>query len=486
MIREKRQSLKILYVFVDFTLSYLAVIVATILHFYIISPEKKQFFIPDTGGFFAPGRWFPDNKFISIIAAYSFLGIIFALGQVFVFIATDLYQPKRTLQSLKEFLYILRGILINLVIILAFLFFYRGHSYSRLIVLYTVVLSPMFISMGHILIKKYISYLTRKGKFTRNILIVGTENTTERVLSYINKYQFLGFSLVGILKEPNKKQISTTLKPFIIGTLKELQEIINRHHIDIVIVALKNNSQHIYKIIQICDAEGIDCRIVPDILELMTHRARIEDMEGIPILVLRDIPLRNAYHRFVKRMFDIVFSLIAIILTLPIMILIAILIKLTSKGPVFFVQERVGLDRKIFRLIKFRTMYVQQKEISDKTWGTKNDPRVTPIGKFLRKTSLDELPQFFNVLIGDMSIVGPRPERPHFVNQFKQQYAKYMLRHSVKSGITGWAQILGYRGDTPIDKRIEADIYYIENWSLLFDIMIILKTIPAMIKNPGE
>lgn len=486
MIREKRQSLKILYVFIDFILSYIAVITATILHFYIISPEKKQFFIPDTGGFFAPGKWFSESEFLSIISTYSILGIIFAFGQVFVFIATDLYQPRRITQSIKESLYILRGILINLIIVLAFLFFYRGHSYSRLIILYTAFLSMIYISIGHVIIKKYISYLTHKGKFTRNILIAGTENATERILSYINKYKFLGFSLIGILKESNKKQINEKLKPLIIGTIDDLAKIINQHHIDIVIVALKNNSKQIYKIVQICDAEGIDCRIVPDILELMTHRARVEDMEGIPILILRDIPLRNAYHRFVKRIFDIIFSLIAIIMTLPIMILIAIIIKLTSKGPIFFMQERVGLDRKIFHLIKFRSMYVQQKETSDKTWGTKNDPRITPIGKFLRKTSLDELPQFFNVLIGDMSIVGPRPERPHFVNQFKHQYEKYMLRHSVKSGITGWAQILGYRGDTPIDKRIEADIYYIENWSLLFDIMIILKTIPAMIKNPGE
>ncbi|GIX42362.1 MAG: undecaprenyl-phosphate glucose phosphotransferase [Leptospiraceae bacterium] len=486
MIREKRQSLKIAYVFIDLFLSFFSVIISTILHFYIISPEKKQFFIPDTGGLFAPGKLFANNEFLSIILTYSFLGIVFAFGQVFVFIATDLYQPKRIIQPLKETLYIIRGIIINLVIVLAFLFFYRGHSYSRLIIIYTAINAAIFISLGHYFLRKYISYLTKKGKFTRNILIVGTEKGAEHIMDYIQKYKIFGFSLVGVLKEKNKKKISEKLKPFIIGNIEDILKIINKHHIDIVIIALKNDHKQILKIVQICDSEGIDCRIIPDILELMTHRARVEDMEGIPILILRDIPLRNAYHRFVKRVFDIIFSLFVIILTLPLMIIIAILVKLSSKGPIFFVQERVGLDRKTFKLIKFRTMYVQDKEISEKTWGTKNDPRVTPIGRFLRKTSLDELPQFFNVLKGDMSVVGPRPERPHFVNQFKNQYEKYMLRHSVKSGITGWAQILGYRGDTPIEKRIEADIYYIENWSLLFDIMIILKTIPSMIKNPGE
>jgi len=486
MIREKRQSLKIAYILIDLFLSYISVIFSTIAHFYIISPEKKQYFIPDTGGLFAPGKFFIENQFLSIISTYSILGVIFAFGQIFVFIATDLYQPKRILQPLKETLYILRGVMINLVIVLAFLFFYRGHSYSRLIVLYTAISSTLLISLGHFLLRKYISYLTQRGKFTRNILIIGTEEGAERVLNYIEKYRILGFSLVGILKENSRKKISNKLKDYIIGNIKDLTKIMNEYHIDIVIIALKSDHKQILKIVQICDAEGIDCRIIPDILELMTHRARVEDMEGIPILILRDIPLRNAYHRFVKRVFDIVFSLFVIILTLPLMIIIAILVKLSSKGPIFFVQERVGLDRKIFKLIKFRTMYVQDKEISEKTWGKKNDPRVTPIGRILRKTSLDELPQFFNVLKGDMSVVGPRPERPHFVHHFKNQYEKYMLRHSVKSGITGWAQILGYRGDTPIEKRIEADIYYIENWSLLFDIMIILKTIPAMIKNPGE
>ncbi len=485
MIREKRQSLKIIYIFLDFIVSFLSVILATILHFYIISPEKKQFFIPDREGFFAIGKLFLENQFLSILSMYSFLALIFSIGQIMVFIATDLYQPRRIIHTLKESLYILRGVVINLIITLAFLFFYRGHSYSRLIIVYTVIISPFLISIGHYLLKTYIFYLTSKGKFTRNILLIGTEKGTERILEYLEKYKNFGFQLIGILKENNKKRIHPKLKKLIIGTQKDLQNIIQKHHIDMVIVSLKN-SKEILDIIKICDIEGIDCRIIPDVLELMTHRARIEDMEGIPILVLRDIPLRNAYHRFMKRIFDIVFSLFVLILTFPLMIVIAIIVKLSSRGPIFFVQERVGLDRKIFKLIKFRTMYVQDKETSEKTWGTKNDPRVTPIGRFLRKTSLDELPQFINVLKGDMSVVGPRPERPHFVNQFKNQYEKYMLRHSVKSGITGWAQILGYRGDTSIEKRIEADIYYIENWSLLFDIMIILKTIPSMIKNPGE
>jgi hypothetical protein len=199
-------------------------------------------------------------------------------------------------------------------------------------------------------------------------------------------------------------------------------------------------------------------------------------MDGIPIITIRDIPLRNGYNRVVKRVFDILFSFLFILLFSPIYLLIALLVKLSSKGPIFIYQERVGLDNKKFQMIKFRSMLVQEKSESDTKWTIKNDPRITPIGSILRKLSLDETPQFFNSLIGDMSVVGPRPERPFYVEQFKTSHKHYMRRHAVKAGITGWAQVQGLRGDTSIEDRIEADIYYIENWSLIMDLKIILMT----------
>ncbi|MCS7204789.1 MAG: undecaprenyl-phosphate glucose phosphotransferase [Leptospiraceae bacterium] len=486
MIREKRQTFKIIYFFLDFFLSFLSVIIATILHFYILSPEKKFFFVADTKGFFAPGLWFPPQSFLAIIVTYSVLGLVFSFFQVFVFIALDVYKPKNIIEPHKEILSLIRGIGINLVVVLAFLFFYREHSYSRLVVIYTVIISSILISTGHYVFRKYILNAIEKGKYTKNLLIIGTQKETRKIIDYIKKYKLFGLNLVGILKETKDKPIHPHLSKYILGTIDDIHNILNQYHIHTVIIILRNNPKEIHKLIKICDSEGIECRIVPSVMDLISHKVRIEDMDGLPVLVLRDIPLNNAYHRFMKRAFDIVFSLFVLILTFPLMILIAILVKLSSKGPIFFVQERVGLDRKVFKLIKFRTMYVQDKNTSDTTWGRKNDPRVTPIGRFLRKTSLDELPQFWNVLKGDMSVVGPRPERIHFVKKFKKEYEKYMLRHSVKSGITGWAQVLGYRGDTSIEKRVEADIYYIENWSLLFDIYIILKTIPSLFKNPGE
>ncbi|MFN3603243.1 MAG: hypothetical protein ACK4UJ_00890, partial [Leptonema sp. (in: bacteria)] len=272
MHREKKQSLKIAYTILDFIISYLSLILATLLHFYVLEPEKRKFFV-------SPIEIFSKNEFFSIIVAYSFLGVVFALGQIIVFIATDLYQPKRILHPIREFLYIFRGVIINLVIVLAFLFFYREHSYSRLIIIYTIFLTSSSIFLGHILLKKYITFLTNKGKFTRNILILGTEKGTEKILEYLQKYKFLGYSLIGILKESNKKKINQNLKKFIIGEERNLKKIIDKIHIDILIVSLKGNYKKIYKIIKLCDLEGIDCRIIPDIFEMMTHKAKIEEME---------------------------------------------------------------------------------------------------------------------------------------------------------------------------------------------------------------
>lgn len=232
-----------------------------------------------------------------------------------------------------------------------------------------------------------------------------------------------------------------------------------------------------------CEKAGVRTLIIPDFFDYLPARPHFDNFAGMPMINVRDIPLDIAVNRLMKRTFDILFSLTAILLTSPVMLVVAVGVWLTSAGPVIFKQERVGLNRRNFMMFKFRSMKVIPEGTMDTGWSTKNDPRRTAFGTFIRRTSLDELPQFFNVLLGHMSVVGPRPERPYYVNQFRDEIPKYMIKHHVRPGITGLAQSKGLRGDTSIEDRIEQDIFYIENWSLLFDIKIIWETIRKGLKN---
>ena len=225
-----------------------------------------------------------------------------------------------------------------------------------------------------------------------------------------------------------------------------------------------------------CEKSGVHTKFIPDYHSLIPNEAYTEDLNGLPVINIRYVPLTNILNRLVKRTVDIIGSLIGLIFLSPLLLLLAILVKCSSKGPIIFKQERVGLHNKKFYMYKFRSMEVQTKEAEKKGWTTKDDPRVTPIGRLMRRTSLDELPQLWNILVGDMSIVGPRPERPQFVEKFKEEIPRYMIKHQVRPGLTGWAQVNGYRGDTSIRRRIECDLYYIENWSMVLDIKIIFMT----------
>lgn len=225
-----------------------------------------------------------------------------------------------------------------------------------------------------------------------------------------------------------------------------------------------------------CEKSGVHTKFVPDYNNIIPTKPYTEDLLGLPVINIRRVPLSNALNMVMKRAVDLFGAVVAIILFSPVMLITAILVKTTSNGPLVFKQERVGLQNRPFYMYKFRSMVVQNEIVEKGEWTTKNDPRVTPIGKFIRKTSIDELPQLFNVLKGDMSLVGPRPERPFFVEKFKEEIPRYMVKHQVRPGLTGWAQVNGYRGDTSIKKRIEYDIYYIENWTIGFDFKILFLT----------
>ncbi|MBU43429.1 MAG: undecaprenyl-phosphate glucose phosphotransferase [Spirochaetaceae bacterium] len=481
-MRERNQSVKLGLIVLDLILAGLSFSLATILHFYVIDPEKRAFVNPDDQGLFAPAGLFPDQY--PVLAAYFFPGLLFALSQVMVFVVTDIYQPARSRHPVRETVLIGRGVLLNLILILAFLFFYRGASLSRLVIAYTAILAVILHGSGHFLFRLYLMRLREKGVSVRKILIVGNGSLAYRFYEKVMRNQIYGYRVIGVVGA--KKDAHPTLANHLLGPIKDFEKLARQINPDIIVYALSEDHKRLQKVVEFCDSEGFDCRIVPDMVDLITSHARIEDMDGMPVLTLRDIPLKNGYNRFLKRGFDIVFSGLVIVLTFPVWLVLALLVKFSSPGPVLFAQDRVGLDRNLFKCYKFRTMVVQDQSVSDTTWGGPTDQRVTRIGRLLRKTSLDELPQFINVFLGDMSVVGPRPERPHFVQQFKTRYSHYMRRHSVKSGITGWAQIQGLRGDTSIEKRVQADIYYIENWSFLLDIVIVLRTVPSLISNPGQ
>lgn len=231
------------------------------------------------------------------------------------------------------------------------------------------------------------------------------------------------------------------------------------------------------EIVAMCEKSGVHTKFIPDYNKIIPTKPYTEDILGLPVINIRYVPLSNTFNFMVKRAMDIVGSIMAIIVSSPVMLVMCILIKLTSPGPLIYRQERVGLHNKTFWMYKFRSMEVQPEAEEKKAWTVKNDPRVTGIGKFMRRTSIDELPQFFNILRGDMSLVGPRPERPFFVEKFREEIPRYMVKHQVRPGLTGWAQVNGYRGDTSIKKRIDCDLYYIENWSIGFDIKILFLTI---------
>ena len=320
------------------------------------------------------------------------------------------------------------------------------------------------------------SELRKKGFNLKHILIVGSGEIACEYLKVIKSNKDYGYNYVGYVSN------SDNFEGRKLGNYSNLLDVLYEYRFDEVICALDVlDAKYLEKIVSDCEHSGTKISIIPFCYKYIPSQPYIDQIGNLPLINIRRIPLDNMGNAFLKRSMDIIGSIILILLTCPIMIITAIIIKVTSKGPIIFKQKRVGLNKEIFTMYKFRSMKVNNQETTG--WSTNNDPRKTKFGSFIRKFSIDELPQFFNVLKGDMSLVGPRPELPHFVDEFKDEIPLYMVKHQVKPGITGLAQINGYRGDTSIKKRIEFDIQYIENWSILLDIHIILKTAFKGFKN---
>ncbi len=391
-----------------------------------------------------------------------------------------LYVSRRHQGVFADFFPLLYSLATGVIFISAFTFFYREISYSRTTFLFFGGLNFALLFIERIVLRLILKTMRKRGYNLRRVLIVGAGELGRRVAQRMHSHPEMGFRVIGFLDDFHANGIyKKELGLEVLGKLATISDIIETQQIDKVIIALPTRALHkVERVVSVCEKEGVSTDIVPDLFNIVQPRTRVYDFAGLPLISVRFTPIESWGYRVGKRGFDIAFAVCALALCSPLLALIALSVKLTSRGAIIFKQERLGINRRRFHMLKFRSMSAGSEQHDQQAGlGARNDPRVTPLGGFLRRWSLDELPQFWNVLIGDMSIVGPRPERTYHVHQFKTQIPNYMIRHQVKAGITGWAQVNGLRGDTSIESRIEHDLYYIENWSFAFDLKIIMLTV---------
>lgn len=388
-----------------------------------------------------------------------------------------LYDPKRVKSRKYEIFNMLKANIVGILYCAAFLFFIHNGKWARLFIVIFVTLNFMMEVTFRFATTTILRKIRKKGLNQKHILLIGYSRAAESYIDRLLAHPEWGFSIHGILD--NHKPFGHAYRNVpVIGRIDELEKMLPENDYDEIAITLGiNHYDSLEQIVAITEKSGVHTKFIPDYNNIIPTRPYTEDLDGLPVIHVRKVPLSNSFNRFLKRTFDIFGSLLLILLFSIPMAIVAAIIKATSPGPLIFKQERVGLHNHPFKMFKFRSMEVQDDSKEKQAWTVQNDPRVTPIGKFIRKTSLDELPQFFNVLKGDMSLVGPRPERPFFVEKFKEEIPRYMIKHQVRPGITGWAQVNGYRGDTSIRMRIDCDLYYIENWTFGLDIKILFLTI---------
>lgn len=388
-----------------------------------------------------------------------------------------LYDPKRVKSRKYELFNMLKANIVGILYCVAFLFFINNGAWARLFIVIFTTLNFLLEVTFRFLTTTILRKIRRKGLNQKHILLLGYSRAAESYIDRLLAHPEWGFSIHGILDD--HKPLGHAYRDIhVIGRIDELEKMLQENDYDEITITLGiNHYDSLENIVAVTEKSGVHTKFIPDYNNIIPTRPYTEDLDGLPVIHVRKVPLLISFNRFIKRAFDILGSLLLIILFSIPMGIVAAIIKLTSPGPLIFKQERVGLHNRPFKMYKFRSMEVQEAAKEKQAWTIQNDPRVTPIGKFIRKTSLDELPQFFNVLKGDMSLVGPRPERPFFVEKFKEEIPRYMIKHQVRPGITGWAQVNGYRGDTSIRMRIDCDLYYIENWTFGLDIKILFLTI---------
>ena len=411
------------------------------------------------------------------VQTYMFALVFLVPGFLLLYYAFNLYTPKRVQGRRLEAANIFSANMIGLLVFMFVLYLINEPNFSRSMIFMFIGINYIFTVIERNLIRLVLMDIRRRGMNQKHIILVGYSRAAEEFIDRIVQNPQWGYKINGILDDT--VAVGTEYKKIrVIGTTSQLERILGRNNLDEIAITLGLNEYYkLQQIVAACEKSGVHTKFIPDYMNIIPTKPYTEDLLGLPVINIRHVPLTNTFNMMIKRAMDIVGSIFCIILFSPVMLAAAVMIKLTSPGPLIFTQVRVGLHNKPFKMYKFRSMEVQSPSEEKKGWTTRNDPRVTKVGRFIRKTSIDEMPQFFNVLKGDMSLVGPRPERPQYVEKFREEIPRYMVKHQVRPGVTGWAQVNGYRGNTSIRKRIEHDIYYIENWSVGLDIKILFLTV---------
>ena len=436
----------------------------------IIASFMLAYFIRFKTGLFASGWALSLSEYL-----YSLIFIIPVY--IIVYYLFNLYISNTFHKKRKEIFNIFKANVVGVLFFILFLYFEKESNFSRIMLFMFVIINMFLQILTHFIIRRIIIGIRKNRRNKKRVLVVGFGGTAKKYIDRVLARPDWGYEICGILDEYTEfGYLYNGIK--VIGTIDNLEILLPRNNYDEIVIAVQmKDYPRLERIVNLCEKSGVHTKFIPDYFDIIPTKPYTQILGGLTVINIRRVPLSDNLRSFAKRLVDIIGAIFAIIIFSPIMIIISVIIKMTSSGPVLYKQVRVGLHNKNFEMYKFRSMIVQDKEKEKKEWTTKDDPRVTKIGKFIRKTSIDELPQFFNVLMGDMSIVGPRPERPQYVDKFKDEIPRYKIKHQVRPGITGWAQVNGFRGDTSIEKRIEYDLYYIENWTMSFDIKIMFLTI---------
>ena len=457
MIKENQKHFNRLQVVIDAFVIALSYFLAWVIKFYVPFLNDNE------------GR-LPFRVYMSAL-------LFIVPGYLILNYAFNMYTPKRMQGRRLELSNIIKANTIGMFLFVGALYLVKQIDFSRHVIFIFYVVNIILETVSRNLIRLGLRQMRSKGYNQKHVLLVGYSRAAEEYIDRILANPQWGYKVRGILDD--HIEAGTEYKGIkVLGRIANLMVILPQNHLDEIAITLGLNEYYrLEQIVALCEKSGVHTKFIPDYNRIIPTNPYTEDILGLPVINIRYVPLSNTFNALIKRIMDFGGALAAIVLFSPVMLFSVIMIKITSPGPLIYKQERVGLHNRNFMMYKFRSMDVQPPEEEKKAWTVKDDPRVTNFGKFMRRTSIDELPQLFNVLRGEMSLVGPRPERPFFVEKFREEIPRYMIKHQVRPGLTGWAQVNGYRGNTSIRKRIEYDLYYIENWTIGLDIKILFLTV---------